>query len=81
MLGATLTGIIARLGLPARITILDLEMVGLDRVERAIALSDGRQLNYDFLLITCGVQEQTANTFAQVCAYFSVHGEEARVSM
>uniref|UniRef100_A0A7S3QR29 Cilia- and flagella-associated protein 61 N-terminal domain-containing protein n=1 Tax=Dunaliella tertiolecta TaxID=3047 RepID=A0A7S3QR29_DUNTE len=57
--------IIARLGLQARVSVLNAEMVGLDRAERVIALNDGAQLNYDFLLITCGLQEPTASFFAQ----------------
>jgi NADH dehydrogenase FAD-containing subunit len=62
----TAAGIIARLGLQARVTVLDADMVGLDRAARAIALSNGVQLNYDFLVITCGLQEPTASTFAHV---------------
>jgi hypothetical protein len=35
--------------------------VGLDREARAVQLSDGSELQYDLLLITCGLQEQTCN--------------------
>lgn len=59
-------GIIARLGLQARVCVLDAEMIGLDRDERVLALSNGGQLSYDYLLITCGLQEQTATYLAQV---------------
>lgn len=45
---------------------MDADMVGLDRAGQAIALSNGEQLNYNFLVITCGLQEPTVATFAQV---------------
>lgn len=57
--------VIAKLGLDARVTLLDAEVVGLDREGRVIELSDGSQLAYDVMLVACGMQEQTCNTFAE----------------
>ncbi|KAL6751227.1 hypothetical protein V8C86DRAFT_2782277 [Haematococcus lacustris] len=56
---------IAKLGLDARVTLLDAEMVGLDRGNRMLELSDGSQLPYDVLVVAAGLQEQTCNTHAE----------------
>ena len=48
--------VIAKMGLEARVSLLDAEMVGLDRAQQIIELSDGSQLGYDLLLVTCGLQ-------------------------
>ena len=55
-------GVVARLGLEARVTILDAELVGLDSQQRVVSLSSESgesQLTYDLLLVTSGLQEQT----------------------
>lgn len=54
--GPLRAGVIAKLGLEARVDLLDAEMVGLDRANRGVELSDGSQLAYDLLLITSGLQ-------------------------
>ena len=55
-------GVVARLGLEARVTILDAELVGLDTKQRTVQIhgEEGEsQLPYDLLLVTSGLQEQT----------------------
>jgi hypothetical protein len=49
-------GLIAKLGLDARVAVVDAEMVGLDRTSRLLELSDGSQLPYDILMVTSGLQ-------------------------
>lgn len=51
--------IISRLGLEARVTLVDGRMVGLDRSSSTIELHDGSRLAYDYLLLTAGLQELT----------------------
>lgn len=55
-------------------------MVGLDRAGKAIALSNGNQLNYDFLIITCGLQEPSATVFAQVGELLAAYRHIVRVA-
>jgi hypothetical protein len=47
---------IARMGLDARVFLLDAEMHGVDRVNRTIALDDRTELAYSLLLICAGLQ-------------------------
>ena len=58
--------LIARLGLEARLTMVDAELIGLDVQQRVMELSDGRQLPYELLLVTSGVQEQTRTELGKV---------------
>ncbi|KAG1678295.1 hypothetical protein FOA52_013916 [Chlamydomonas sp. UWO 241] len=58
-------GLVARLGLEARVTLVDAELVGLDAGQRLAELSDGGVLSYDLLLLTCGLQEQTRATVGE----------------
>lgn len=53
-------------GLHASVTILDAEMVGLDRQERVSILSDGREVQYGLLLLTAGLQDPTVVRLAQL---------------
>ncbi len=39
-------------------SLVDAELVGLDREQRLVELSDGATLAYDVLLVTAGLQEQ-----------------------
>lgn len=64
------SAMLAKLGLDARVSIIDAEMVGLDRASRLLELSDGSQLPFDVLLVTCGLQ----------VSGLAVHHHEWRVS-
>jgi hypothetical protein len=57
--------LVARLGLDARVRLLDAELIGLDAQQQVIELSDGTQQQYDLLLVACGVQEQTRSFVAE----------------
>ncbi|GLC35782.1 Cilia- and flagella-associated protein 61 [Pleodorina starrii] len=57
-------GVIARLGLEARVLLLDAEMTGLEREPRVVHLSDNSALSYNQLVITAGLQDQSRYRFA-----------------
>ncbi|GMH33564.1 hypothetical protein BSKO_01398 [Bryopsis sp. KO-2023] len=58
--GNTLTGRnLVKLGLECRITLLAAEVVSLDRESRIVGLSNGEDVNYDYLVLTAGLQDQT----------------------
>lgn len=57
--------VIAKLGLEARVLLLDAELVAVDRSQRLVDLSDGTQLAYDALVIAAGVQDQSRYHFAE----------------
>ncbi|EFJ42895.1 hypothetical protein VOLCADRAFT_107000 [Volvox carteri f. nagariensis] len=59
-------GVIARLGLEARVLLLDAELTGLERDIRVIHLSDNSQLSYNQLVIATGLQDQSRYRFAEV---------------
>ncbi|GIL72909.1 hypothetical protein Vretifemale_3052 [Volvox reticuliferus] len=59
-------GVIARLGLEARVLLLDAEMTGLERDSHIIHLSDNSQLSYNQLVIAAGLQDQSRYRFAEV---------------
>lgn len=47
---------IGQLGLDCRVTTIGAEMTYLDREERKIGLETGEEINYDYLLLTAGLQ-------------------------
>ncbi|MEW5309849.1 MAG: hypothetical protein WDW38_001700 [Sanguina aurantia] len=55
------SSMLSRLGLEARVEVLDAEMIGLDREGKLLELSDGTSLPYGFLVIATGLQDQTLN--------------------
>jgi NADH dehydrogenase FAD-containing subunit len=60
-------GVVARLGLEARVTVLDAELVGIDAAQRVAQLGDvgETRLAYDLLLVTSGLQEQTRGSVGE----------------
>lgn len=50
------SSMMSRLGLEARVEVLDAEMVGLDREDKLVDLSDGTSLPYGYLVIATGLQ-------------------------
>ncbi|MEW5303374.1 MAG: hypothetical protein WDW36_006075 [Sanguina aurantia] len=58
------SSMLSRLGLEARVEVLDAEMIGLDREAKLLDLSDGTSLPYGYLVIATGLQDQTPNRFS-----------------
>lgn len=58
-------GVIARLGLEARVMLLDAEVIGLDRGSKLLDLSDGSQIFYNQLVLAAGLQDQSRYRFAE----------------
>eukprot|EP00201_Polytomella_parva_P014701 CAMPEP_0175050738 /NCGR_PEP_ID=MMETSP0052_2-20121109/7419_1 /TAXON_ID=51329 ORGANISM="Polytomella parva, Strain SAG 63-3" /NCGR_SAMPLE_ID=MMETSP0052_2 /ASSEMBLY_ACC=CAM_ASM_000194 /LENGTH=970 /DNA_ID=CAMNT_0016314961 /DNA_START=32 /DNA_END=2941 /DNA_ORIENTATION=+ len=59
--------IVAKMGLDARVTLLDAEMVGLNRERCLLDLSDDSQIAYDILLVAAGVQDQSRYALVDAC--------------
>ena len=56
------SAMLAKLGLEIHLTIVDAELVGLDRDDHSIALSDGSILAYEVLLLTPELRDQTCTS-------------------
>ena len=55
---------LSKIGLAARVRIINAELTTLDRDARIVGLSNGDEVSYDFLLITAGLQVCSAATKA-----------------
>ena len=57
--------LLAKLGIPTRVRLVDKWMVGLDRGSRVIFLDDDTQVPYESLVIAAGLQDQCGEKFSK----------------